>query len=466
MRKDDFVTGQFNWFTGVVESRMDPLEQNRVQVRCLGYHTDNLGEIPTEDLPWATVMMPTTESGTSGIGTSPHGLMQGSWVVGFFRDGPMAQDPIIIGSVASMSKEMPDPSKGFADPNLEYPRPEYINDSDVNKLAREDSYSESDPLQQRQGTDAVNQVKTASPAKISTVAEDKSDSYYAEGTWDELKPMNGDHVPQYPYNKVYESEQGHVIEIDDTPGHERLNRQHTSGTYEEILKDRTRQVKVVSKDYEIVISDKNVHVQGNCNLTVDGDLRTMVYGNYHLEVEKDLTWNVKGSVQRKIGGNLETEISRNRATNVGMDDSLGVMMNQFGNVVKDKQITIGNDYIINTNNNYSNTIINDSNEYSGGKMTKAGLGALMITSDGNIGVETTKDMIEKVDGAHTITVVGQQTFEAENLDIKNNVDLTGTLDASVEVKAGDPEVTLTGHVHPQGADGGGDAQVNTGSGTG
>ena len=78
MRKDDFVTGQFNWFMGVVESRMDPLEQNRVQVRCFGYHTDNLGEIPTEDLPWATVMMPTTESGTSGIGLSPHGLMQGS----------------------------------------------------------------------------------------------------------------------------------------------------------------------------------------------------------------------------------------------------------------------------------------------------------------------------------------------------------------------------------------------------
>ena len=88
------------------------------------------------------------------------------------------------------------------------------------------------------------------------------------------------------------------------------------------------------------------------------------------------------------------------------------------------------------------------------------------TSDGNIGVETTKDMIEKVDGAHSITVVGQQTFEAENLDIKNNVDLTGTLDASVEVKAGDPEVTLTGHVHPQGADSGGDTQVNTGAGTG
>ena len=72
------------------------------------------------------------------------------------------------------------------------------------------------------------------------------------------------------------------------------------------------------------------------------------------------------------------------------------------------------------------------------------------------------------------TIKGQDTLKVDNLDIMKHddsavqIDLTGTLDASVEVKAGDPEVTLTGHVHPQtgGTGGDGDAGVDTGSGVG
>ena len=76
----------FHWFVGVVESRNDPSQIGRVQVRVLGHHTDNKNSIPTEDLPWATVMMPTTSSANSGIGTSPSFIVEGSWVVGFFMD--------------------------------------------------------------------------------------------------------------------------------------------------------------------------------------------------------------------------------------------------------------------------------------------------------------------------------------------------------------------------------------------
>ena len=43
----------FVWFTGVVEDRDDPEKLGRVRVRAVGYHTDNLDEIPTKDLPWS-----------------------------------------------------------------------------------------------------------------------------------------------------------------------------------------------------------------------------------------------------------------------------------------------------------------------------------------------------------------------------------------------------------------------------
>ena len=76
----------FNWFIGVVEDRADPEKAGRVRVRCLGYHVADLQKIPTEDLPWASVMMPVTAGANSGIGMSPHFLIEGTWVVGFFRD--------------------------------------------------------------------------------------------------------------------------------------------------------------------------------------------------------------------------------------------------------------------------------------------------------------------------------------------------------------------------------------------
>ena len=65
--EEKYFMGQdgFNWFVGVVESRDDPAELGRVQVRCLGYHTENLDDIPTKDLPWAHVMHPVTDSSGS-----------------------------------------------------------------------------------------------------------------------------------------------------------------------------------------------------------------------------------------------------------------------------------------------------------------------------------------------------------------------------------------------------------------
>lgn len=399
MRNDMFLDGEFAWFMGVVEDRFDPDYMNRCKVRCFGYHTDDRGILPTEDLPWATVMMPTTASGTSGVGETPHGLMEGSWVVGFFRDGPSAQDPIIMGSIASMSSSQ-DKTKGFTAKN--FPRGDYIDKSDVNKSAIKDTHLSGNSYLKRALGDSVDPIKTAVPPKVSTVAPDKADSYYAENTWDQLQALNG-HEPSYPYNKVNESESGHVIEIDDTPGYERLNTAHTSGTYEEIYNDGTRQVKIVGNDYEVFLNDKNIHIKGNMNMTVDGDLRQLVYGNYHLEVEKDYTINVKGSIQQKIGGNLETEIQRNRSTNIGINDNLTVLNDLNLNITNDALTTIGNDYVINTTNNYSNTAYNNTSFFSGGKYSQSSVGDYAVSSGGNMKFGTTGNLTEDIDGTHTLT---------------------------------------------------------------
>ena len=88
MNNDKFLGHNgFLWFTGVVEDRNDPNKAGRVRVRALGHHTSNTIILPTADLPWAHCMLPSTSAGISGLGQSATGLVEGSWVLGYFRDG-------------------------------------------------------------------------------------------------------------------------------------------------------------------------------------------------------------------------------------------------------------------------------------------------------------------------------------------------------------------------------------------
>ena len=112
----------FYWWHGVVEDVADPMMLGRCRVRVFGYHTDDLLQLPTSDLPWAYPMQPITSAAVSGIGTSPTGLLQGSHVFGFFRDGEEGQDPVMIGSFGGIPLNPPDTKLGFNDPSGNYPK--------------------------------------------------------------------------------------------------------------------------------------------------------------------------------------------------------------------------------------------------------------------------------------------------------------------------------------------------------
>lgn len=88
------------WWTGVVEDRDDPEKLGRCRVRIFNYHTDDVGLLPTKDLPWAIPMQSITSAATSGVGSTPIGIVTGTWVVGFFLDGTDSQSPVIMGTIA------------------------------------------------------------------------------------------------------------------------------------------------------------------------------------------------------------------------------------------------------------------------------------------------------------------------------------------------------------------------------
>ena len=96
---------EFVWWIGVVENRHDPLYLGRCKVRCLGWHTEDKNLMPTDDLPWAFPLMPITSASQTAVGQAPVGPVEGTWVMGFFKDGQSGQDPVMLGTLPGIPEQ-------------------------------------------------------------------------------------------------------------------------------------------------------------------------------------------------------------------------------------------------------------------------------------------------------------------------------------------------------------------------
>ena len=295
MEDINYFMGQdgFSWFVGVIEDRADPEKAGRVRVRCLGYHTADTQKIPTEDLPWASVMMPVTAGANSGIGVSPHFLLEGTWVVGFFRD-PAKQEPVILGAlpgynssdttnftIAASSKlggfSSPKDGGGFKDPNSKYPTALYVDKTDTNVLAQE---LISDHVS--------NSVKTSTDS-------------WSTASGSAEQPATTQASAKYPTNHVFETESGHYVEFDDTEGNERIHLFHKMGTFIEIDSSGNMIIKTVGNVTNIVAGNMDVYVKGNYSVSAGG--------NIDIYAGKNLTEKVDGNRKTTIKGTETIEVT-------------------------------------------------------------------------------------------------------------------------------------------------------------
>ena len=299
----------FVWFTGVVEDRNDPDKLGRVRVRCLGFHTENLNDIPTADLPWATVMHPVTNPSMQGLGQTPSFLVEGTWVVGFFTDAKEKQQPIIMGTLPGKPSTAPDDTKGFSDPNKFYPATALTTsghgtDKDENNYSTETKFFESDTNRlARNDVDAENvattphniiELKEEGRTKSVTIANTvDEDSESGQETWAEPEST---YAAVYPKNHVFETESGHIKEYDDTTDAERIQEYHKSGTFYEIDKDGNKTTRIVKDNYEIIAGSDFVNVKGTANLTIDANCNTHIKGNWNIQVDGTKTEVVTGAV--------------------------------------------------------------------------------------------------------------------------------------------------------------------------
>ena len=92
------------WFLGIVIDINDPEQLGRVKVRIFGVHGENTIDVPNRDLPWAHIVAPVTEGGSSGIGANI-GIKPLAQVYGIFLDGQNSQVPLVIGSIPKMETD-------------------------------------------------------------------------------------------------------------------------------------------------------------------------------------------------------------------------------------------------------------------------------------------------------------------------------------------------------------------------
>ena len=288
----------FQWFVGVVEDRQDPKKLGRVRVRCLGYHSENISDLPTSDLPWAHPMNPITSATVSGVGHTPLGMVEGTWVVGFFQDTDEAQQPIIIGTLPGVPSGLPTKGagKGFQD-RLNGNFPKYT-ETDVNRLAVNDTDNPHPSLTIRKADREQNigradfnpiDIQRANiGAPISLPGDDGTNFSEPETTY----------KAQYPHNHVYETEAGHIKEFDDTHNSERIHERHITGTGYEINEFGDKVTRVKRDNYEIVSNDHFAHIKGNHSTTVDGGVRVFV--NANAKTKSDYTIQVGGNASVNV----------------------------------------------------------------------------------------------------------------------------------------------------------------------
>ena len=98
---------------------------------------------------------------------------------------------------------------------------------------------------------------------------------------------------QYPYNKVTQTESGHVVEFDDTPGAERIHVFHRSGSSVEMHPDGKVVCKLLGGGFIMAEADLQVSVKGVCHVSVDGDANIYAKGLLNLQAEEGVNVNTK-----------------------------------------------------------------------------------------------------------------------------------------------------------------------------
>ena len=285
-------------------------------------------------------------------------------------------------------------SAGFTDPEGKYPLRDFMNEPDTNRLARgiiEGTNIKFKDASRKLGIPIANSI----------------------GTYDQ--PLSS-YNTVYPYNKVFESESGHVLEFDDSLNGERINLYHKKGTFIEIDPNGSQINHIVGDGYYITERNGNIFINGTCNVTCSGPMNILCQGDANIEV--------KGQVDAVFHNNV----------NIG--------------VAKDLNIAVGGDYNVLVEGNYNVEVGKTSNTRSIGTMSIESTDALKLKTAKSMSMEggdtaSTAETLMKMSSSFKLETpadfqIKAKTFTldiAEATSIKTGSFKTQTLTGNLELQS-------------------------------
>ena len=244
-------TDRFDGFyRGIVVDVSDPTESGRIRIQVFPMFSGVAADV----LPWA-IPADSTFGGSANVGSINVPIVD-SHVFCFFENGDF-RHPVYFASAPAIQNDVPD----------------------VPTLSREDD-----------GTVAA--INTAASKGVSTAFG---------GSWDE---PDSAYAPVYPKNKVFRSETGIVIEIDDTPDNVRFHVYHPSGTRTEVDNAGNETEHVKATKTTVVIGDDNIEVKGNQNTTTGAEHGVKVGTNGKVDVGSNYDINVGSNCSITTGGTV------------------------------------------------------------------------------------------------------------------------------------------------------------------
>jgi len=303
--------------------------------------------------------------------------------------------------------------QGFQDPNAKFPLPEYADRSEVNKLSTGDV---DNTIVDKKNANRVLGAQLPNGEK-----------------WDQ--PVSS-YNAKYPYNKVTETESGHIMEIDDTPGAERLHTAHKSGTSVEMDPVGNRIQIIKGSDYTIIDANgyisiqgkANVSINGSCNVFIGSDANIEVNGNTKINCHNDIELNAAGRLKMSAGEGIDIKspeiyMDADNQFQLNADISAKIHVKEFNMIVDtDMKTEVHNDYKLSASNNYDVHIGGVSKHHSTGDIhtnTDAGYfnsskGDMHIKSEGAMFNESSNYNL-KASGAAFFTVAGVMNNKASKI---------------------------------------------------
>ena len=399
---------------GVVEDRNDPEYMGRAKVRVVGIHTQNRQEVPTDDLPWSNVMMPTTSASTSGIGATPY-FVEGSWVVVAFLD-EYKQQMLILGTLPGKSGDYRSASVGFSSPSGSYPKE--TDTVDMPAASRPGDYANHPTMKARDGQ-RMGKVPQATPPKVATVAEPENDAYYERTEIEEPEVAASRQNDQYPLTYAEVHEGGHIIEYGNTSGEERYSYTHPTGSYQEVDGAGSWYTKSVGDQYEFSQKNREIVIKGDCNITVIGSMRHFVKGDYTLEVEGNYNQKIGKSIIQKVASNVQSEIGQDFAQTIGGSVSQNIKQNRTIMVVNgdDKLTVAAGSQWLTVKTDLNQTVNGKRTETTAGNKAEITVGSATYYGKANARLESTTNIDIKSNATIDMTGVGAVDINGETIDL-------------------------------------------------